>query len=188
MSRSTKDFCIPGGFLYPDGGNLIRPVRCARGAAGAGAAGRPVLVQELLRHRRLRACAGRSHLEEGASTARRWPTFRSSVAPMASRRIADIVAAFLYIQTAEKIQGSGIDRAQFGATPGQPFFQRLRSLLAAGSNVPGSGTIAKALNWETGDSPCWSVPLPGGGRRLVTYRTDVFRFLPIDKEKPASRR
>ena len=30
---------------------------------------------------------------------------------------ADILAAFLYIQTAEKVQGSGIDRAMFGATP-----------------------------------------------------------------------
>ena len=98
---------------------------------------------------------------------------------------ADILAAFLYIQTAEKIQGSGIDRAQFGATPaaGKPFFGNdFGPFFAAGSNVPGSGTIAKALNWEQATVPCWSVLFPGGGRRLVTYRTDVLRFLPIDKK------
>ena len=98
---------------------------------------------------------------------------------------ADILAAFLYIQTAEKIQGSGIERAQFGATPaaGKPFFGNdFGPFFAAGSNVPGSGTIAKALNWEQATIPCWSVLFPGGGRRLVTYRADVLRFLPIDKK------
>jgi hypothetical protein len=95
---------------------------------------------------------------------------------------ADILAAFLYIQTAEKIQGSGIDRAKFGATPklGKTFLGNdFGPFFAAGSNVPGSGTLAKALNWDAATLPCWSIAFPGG-RRLVTYRADVLRFLPID--------
>ena len=96
---------------------------------------------------------------------------------------ADIAAAFLYIQTAEKIRGSGADHVLFGPTPGKgrkfggadlgPFY-------APGSNDPGSGTFLKALNWDQATVPCWTVLFPGGGRRLVTYRADVLRFLPID--------
>ena len=96
---------------------------------------------------------------------------------------ADLVAAFLYIQTAEKIQGSGIDHVKFGKTPktGKPFFANdFGPFYATGSTIPGSGTIAKALNWDAATLPCWSILFPGGGRRLVTYRTDVLRFLPID--------
>ena len=76
----------------------------------------------------------------------------------------DVVAAFLYVQTAEKIQWSGIDHAKFdGYDLG-----------------PGNNSFAKALNWDLATAPCWNVPY-SGGRRLVTYRTDVLRFLPIDK-------
>jgi hypothetical protein len=88
---------------------------------------------------------------------------------------ADIVAAFLYVQTAEKIQGSGVDylkvRLKFNGYDFGPF--------ASASGEPGSGTLAKPLNWEAATPPCWSVAYPGG-RRLVTYRADVLRFLPID--------
>ena len=76
---------------------------------------------------------------------------------------ADVLAAFLYVQTAEKAQWSGIDHARFnGADLGA-----------------GSASLAKALNWESATPPCWSVAWPGG-RRLVTYRADVLRFLPVD--------
>ena len=85
----------------------------------------------------------------------------------------DILAAFLYVQTAEKIQGSGIDHAKLNDFDFGPFTD------PATPNEPGSGTIAKALNWEQATLPCWSVNFPGG-RRLVTYRADVLRFLPID--------
>ena len=44
----------------------------------------------------------------------------------------------------------------------------------------GNNSFAKALNWDLATAPCWNVPY-AGGRRLVTYRTDVLRFLPIDK-------
>jgi hypothetical protein len=88
---------------------------------------------------------------------------------------ADIVAAFLYFQTAERIQGSGVDyqnvRLTFNGVDFGPF--------AGPSGEPGSGTLAKALNWEAVTPPCWSVAVPGG-RRIVTYRADVLRFLPID--------
>ena len=75
---------------------------------------------------------------------------------------ADIVAAFLYVQTAEVVQWSGIAHARFNGVD-----------LGAGS-----ASIAKALNWGLATPPCWSVGV-GGGRRLVTYRADVLRFLPI---------
>ena len=95
---------------------------------------------------------------------------------------ADILAAFLYIQTAEKIRGSGIDRAKFGPTPkkDKPFVGNdFGPFFAPGSNEPGSGTLAKALNWDLATPPCWCASYPMG-RRLVTYRADVLRFLPID--------
>jgi hypothetical protein len=76
---------------------------------------------------------------------------------------ADIVAAFLYVQTAEVVQWSGIDHATF---KGNDF-------------GPGNASLAKALNWEQATRPCWSVALPGG-RRLVTYRADVLRFFEVD--------
>ena len=75
---------------------------------------------------------------------------------------ADILAAYLYVQTAETDQWSGIDHAKFN-----------------GYDLgPGSSSLAKALNWELATTPCWTVAYPGG-RRLVTYRADVLRFLPI---------
>ena len=75
---------------------------------------------------------------------------------------ADILAAYLYVQTAETAQWSGIDHATFN-----------------GSDLgPGSNSLAKALNWDLATTPCWTVAYPGG-RRLVTYRADVLRFLPI---------
>ena len=55
---------------------------------------------------------------------------------------ADILAAFLYIQTAEKTQWSGIDHAKFNGND-----------LGAGS-----ASLAKALNWDAATVPCWSVP------------------------------
>jgi VCBS repeat-containing protein len=75
---------------------------------------------------------------------------------------ADVVAAFLYVQTAEVVQWSGIDHARFNGV----------------DLGPGLASFAKALNWAAGTPPCWSVAW-GGGRRLVTYRADVLRFLPI---------
>ena len=74
----------------------------------------------------------------------------------------DVLAAFLYVQTAEMAPGSGIDNARFN---GHDF-------------GPGARSIAKALNWDLATRPCWSIGW-AGGRRLVTYRTDVLRFLPI---------
>ena len=75
---------------------------------------------------------------------------------------ADILAAYLYVQTAETDRWSGIDHATFN-----------------GYDLgPGSSSLAKALNWELATTPCWTVAYPGG-RRLVTYRADVLRFLPI---------
>ncbi len=86
---------------------------------------------------------------------------------------ADILAAFLYIQTAERIQGSGIDHAKFNGYDLGPFVDP-----AVGE--PGSGTIARALNdWNDATPACWSIAFPVG-RRLVTYRADVLRFLPVD--------
>ncbi len=86
---------------------------------------------------------------------------------------ADILAAFLYVQTAESVQGSGIEHAKFRGHDLGPFTD-------PGSPDPGSGTFAKPLvSWENAPTPCWSVNVPGG-RRLMTYRVDVLRFLPIN--------
>jgi VCBS repeat-containing protein len=74
----------------------------------------------------------------------------------------DVVSAFLYVQTAEIVQWSGIDHARFNGI----------------DLGPGSASVAKALNWGLATTPCWSVNW-GGGRRLVTYRADVLRFLPL---------
>jgi hypothetical protein len=74
----------------------------------------------------------------------------------------DVAAAFLYVQTAEMVQWSGIDQARFNGV----------------DLGPGTASIAKALNWDLATPPCWSVNW-GGGRRLVTYRADVLRMLPI---------
>jgi len=88
---------------------------------------------------------------------------------------ADILAAFLYVQTAESVQGSGIDHATFFGSDLGPF-------IAAGSTEPGSGTFAKPLvAWENAPKPCWSVAVPLG-RKVMTYRVDILRFLPIDPD------
>ena len=76
---------------------------------------------------------------------------------------ADVVAAFLYVQTAEAVQWSGIDHATFKGHD-----------LGAGD-----ASVAKALNWEQATRPCWSVAFPGG-RRLVTYRADVLRYFDVE--------
>ena len=100
-----------------------------------------------------------------ASTA--WPAEDIAVSGVPAG--VDILAAFLYVQTAEKSQWSGIDHAKFN-----------------GSDLgPGASSVAKALNWELATPPCWSVAWPGG-RRLVTYRADVLRFLPIDSKTASS--
>ncbi len=76
---------------------------------------------------------------------------------------ADVVAAFLYIQTAERVQWSGINHVKF-----------------RGNDLgPGGSSLAKALNWNDATAPCWSVNFPGG-RRLVTYRADVLPYFPLD--------
>ena len=85
----------------------------------------------------------------------------------------DIVAAYLYVQTAERIQWSGIHNATFNTYSLGP------SLPAPVVDPTGGArTLFKALNWEQNTRPCWSVAVPGG-RRLVTYRADVLRFLPV---------
>jgi len=48
-----------------------------------------------------------------------------------------------------------------------------------------TASIARALNWDQATQPCWSVAR-GGGRRLVTYRADVLRFLPIGENGKTS--
>ena len=78
---------------------------------------------------------------------------------------ADILAAFLYVQTAETDQWSGIHHAKFNGV----------------DLGPGSSSVAKALNWDLATAPCWSVAWPGG-RRMVTYRVDVLRYLPIGSD------
>jgi hypothetical protein len=85
----------------------------------------------------------------------------------------DIVAAFLYIQTAESVQGSGIEHAKFRGFDFGPYTDPVLG-------TPGSGTYAKPLvAWANAQAPCWSVNVPGG-RKLMTYRVDVLRFLPVD--------
>jgi hypothetical protein len=85
---------------------------------------------------------------------------------------ADILAVFLYVQTAERVQWSGIDHATYRG-PG---------LSGAGNDLgAGNNSLAKALNWDLATPPCWSVAWPGG-RRLVTYRADVLKFLPINSQ------
>ena len=81
---------------------------------------------------------------------------------------ADIVAAFLYVQTAEAVQWSGIDHATFNGV----------------SLGPGDGSFARALNWDAGTYPCWAEWDPR--RRIVTYRADVLRFLPIGADGKTS--
>ncbi len=85
---------------------------------------------------------------------------------------ANIVAAILYVQTAERVQWSGIDHATF---------QTLRPGTQPLDLGPGNQSLAKALtpNWALAPSPCWSV-LVVGGRKLVTYRADVLPYLPKD--------
>ncbi len=74
----------------------------------------------------------------------------------------DVLSAFLYVQTAEREQWSGIDHARF-----------------RGNDLgPGNNSFAKALNWEQATPPCWTF-LWRGTRRMVTYRADVLRFLPV---------
>ena len=95
---------------------------------------------------------------------------------------ADILAAFLYIQTAEKVRGSGIDRAKFGATPAKA------SRFSATISVPSTPRVRTSRvreRWPKRSTGSMrrrraGAPPSRGGRRLVTYRADVLRFLPID--------
>jgi hypothetical protein len=82
----------------------------------------------------------------------------------------DVLAAFLYVQTAEKVQWSGIAGARF-------------ENVSLGPGV-GGNSIAKSLtpNWSLAPAPCWSIAYPGA-RKLVTYRADVLRLLPIDNRE-----
>ncbi len=80
---------------------------------------------------------------------------------------SDILAAFLYVQAAESVDGSGIDHATFDGIDLGPW-------------DGGAGSFAKQLvPWTSAPGPCWDVTFPGG-RRVMTYRADVLRFLPID--------
>ena len=90
---------------------------------------------------------------------------------------ADIEAAFLYLQTAERTQGSGVDHGgvhvKFAGIDMGPFN-------APVSLEPGDGTFLLPLvDFNSAGAPCWSLNFPGQ-RRLMTYRADVMRFLPID--------
>ena len=74
----------------------------------------------------------------------------------------DLLAAFVYVQTAEQIAspGAGIHHATFN-----------------GFDLgPGNDSYAKALNWDRSEPVCW-VRAPGS--RMVTYRLDALRFLPL---------
>lgn len=85
---------------------------------------------------------------------------------------ADLLAAFLYVQTAESVEGSGIDHATFNQIDLGPF--------TAQGGAPGSGTFAKPLvPWSSAPAPCWDTTFPGG-RKVMTYRADVLRFLRIN--------
>ena len=116
----------------------------------------PQALQEFLHHWRLR--------RRGTSL------WRKGVGGRATEAIevngvpddADVVAAYLYVQTAEVVQWSGIDHARFNGVD-----------LGAGTRVGRQGAQLgrrDAAVLERG---------LGGGRRMVTYRADVLRFLPI---------
>jgi hypothetical protein len=72
--------------------------------------------------------------------------WRKGIAGVATSTIAvsvvpeyevDVVAAFLYVQTAENVQWSGIDHAKF-----------------RGNDLgPGSNSYARALNWDSATPP-----------------------------------
>jgi len=97
------------------------------------------------------------------------------IPPLAVPRNTDILAAFLYVQTAESVEGSGIEHAKFAGFDLGPYVDPILG-------TAGSGTYAKPLvAWQNAQTPCWSVNVPGG-RRLMTYRVDVLRFLPVDSE------
>ena len=75
----------------------------------------------------------------------------------------DVLAAFLYVQTAERQQESGIDHLKF-----------------EGNDLgPAGASMAKALNWDLATMPCWNPKR--GNYRLVTYRADVLRFLRVKR-------
>lgn len=73
----------------------------------------------------------------------------------------DVVAAFLYVQTAEEVQWTGINRAKFN-----------------GYDLgPGTSSFAKALNPAFQTRVCYLKA--ADPHRMVTYRADVLRFLPV---------
>ncbi len=89
---------------------------------------------------------------------------------------AEVVAAILYVQTAERVQWSGINHATFRKI--------LKPAVPPHDLGPGNQSLAKALtpggNWALSPAPCWSVFF-AGGRKLVTYRADVLPYLPKDQ-------
>lgn len=86
---------------------------------------------------------------------------------------AEVVVALLYVQTAERVQWSGIEHATF----------RSAGTSHAHDLGPGNHSLAKALtpngNWAFSPAPCWSV-IVVGGRKLVTYRADVLPYFRKD--------
>jgi hypothetical protein len=86
---------------------------------------------------------------------------------------ADILAAFLYWETIVTQQNP--DAGVVGAT------------FRGNALTPGaaSKSLAKALN-PAGTAPCWSSGGGAGGadgaHRMVAYRADVLRFIPIDRD------
>lgn len=73
----------------------------------------------------------------------------------------DVLAAFLYVQSAEEVQGTGINRAKFNGYD-----------LGAGTS-----SFAKALNPASQTRVCYLKATDP--HRMVTYRADVLRFLPV---------
>ena len=86
---------------------------------------------------------------------------------------ADILAAFLYWESIVTRQDpdAGLTGAEFRGNPLSP--------------LGPSRSLAKALN-PAGTAPCWSSGGGAGGadgaHRMVAYRADVLRFLPIDRD------
>lgn len=73
----------------------------------------------------------------------------------------DVLAAFLYVQTVEEIESSGIHQARFNDF----------------DLGPGTDSYAKVLNPGFNTRVCYL--RDSDPHRMVTYRTDVLRFLPV---------
>ena len=76
---------------------------------------------------------------------------------------ADLVAAYLYVQTSESVQWAGADRLNFD-----------------GHDLgPKEDTLAKALTLDCtlAAAPCATIEAGGPSHKLITYRADVLPFL-----------